>query len=114
MTVPDGYFDDFARRMMERIPAETPVVTEVKRTTWQKIRPYAYMAAMFAGVYLMMNMFTLAPGPKVATDSLQAPMLADLVNSGTAAGYIDDYVTVSNIDLYDDLYEAGYDFPESF
>lgn len=112
MTVPEGYFDDFARRMMERIPETVPVPEKVKLTTWQKIRPYVYMAAMFAGVYLLMNIFTLTAGigPNNPDDS--APLFADLVNTNTT-GYVDDYLSISDIDLYDDLYEAGYEIPES-
>jgi len=117
MTVPEGYFDDFARRMMARIPDEVPAATEPKRTTWQIIRPYVYMAAMFAGVYLLMNIFTLTAGLRGQQAETQAPVLAELVNTGTAS-YVDDYLSMSDLgssddELYDELYEAGYEFPES-
>lgn len=114
MTVPEGYFEDFARRMMDRIPAETPQRAEVERTVWQKIRPYVYMAAMFTGIYLMLNIFSLTTGLRdsVAPQSTPGGLLAEVVNSGTL-GYIDDYLSVSDLDLYNDLYEAGYEIPES-
>ncbi|MDE6366461.1 MAG: hypothetical protein K2L33_02645, partial [Muribaculaceae bacterium] len=73
---------------------------------------YVYMAAMFAGVYLLMNIFTLTAGLGPNTPDTSAPLFADLVNTNTA-GYVDDYLSISDIDLYDDLYEAGYEIPES-
>lgn len=117
MTVPEGYFDDFARKMMARIPDNVPVATEPKRTTWQIIRPYVYMAAMFAGVYLLMNIFNLTAGLRGSQTATQAPVLAELVNTGTVT-YVDDYLSMSDLgtsdELYDELYEAGYELPESF
>ncbi len=29
------------------------------KTVWERIRPYVYMAAMFAGIWCMLKMFTL-------------------------------------------------------
>lgn len=48
MTVPDGYFADFASRMEAAIPANRPKIAEAPRSFWQQVRPYAYLAAMFA------------------------------------------------------------------
>lgn len=112
-TVPEGYFDDFARRMMEQIPATPQVSTEPRRTLWQKIRPYAYMAAMFAGVYLLMNIFTLTTGIRDSVQSVDTSnLLAELVNTNTAS-YVDEYVSMSDPFLYDDLYEAGFEIPDN-
>ncbi|MDE6817673.1 MAG: hypothetical protein K2J09_00695 [Muribaculaceae bacterium] len=107
MTVPEGYFDDFQRRMMANLPeiAPAPVAT---RSKWQITRPYVYMAAMFAGIYLMMNIFSLTSG----FSSQSLPEFADVVNDQTLA-YVDDYISMNDIDLYDDLYEAGVSLPES-
>lgn len=113
-TVPAGYFDDFNRRMMAQIPQEVPVVAaEKKRTTWQIIRPYAYMAAMFAGVYLMMNIFSLTTGIRDAVAPTESSALfADLMSTGTTS-YVDDYATFDDPYIYEDLYEAGYEIPEN-
>lgn len=63
MTVPEGYFADFQQRMEAMLPtndeAEKPVVLEAPRSFWQRVRPYVYMAAMFAGVWCMVKMFSL-------------------------------------------------------
>ncbi len=112
-TVPEGYFDDFARRIMAQIPEEVCAKEEAKRTVWQKIRPYVYMAAMFAGVYLMMNIFTLTTGIRGATESNDtSALLAELTTPGSAA-YVEEYVNMSVSYFYDDLYEAGFEISEN-
>lgn len=109
MTVPEGYFDDFRRRMMEVLPETAPApAAPARRSKWQIIRPYVYMAAMFTGIYLMMNIFSLTSGFKAVSQ----PEFADVVNDQTLA-YVDDYISLNDIDLYDDLYEAGISLPES-
>lgn len=66
MTVPDGFFEDFAKRMEASLPyrreaEEKPAVPHL--TAWNRMRPYVYMAAMFAGIWCMLKMFSLmAPG----------------------------------------------------
>lgn len=109
MTVPEGYFDDFQRRMMANLPEVAPAAqTPARRSKWQIIRPYVYMAAMFSGIYLMMNIFSLTSG----FNSAAQPEFADVVNDQTLA-YVNDYISLNDIDLYDDLYEAGISLPES-
>lgn len=62
MTVPEGFFEDFARHMEEILPANpdaegTRVIPA--RTLWDRVRPFVYLAAMFAGIWCMLKMFTL-------------------------------------------------------
>ncbi|MDE7411496.1 MAG: hypothetical protein K2M94_05590 [Paramuribaculum sp.] len=62
LTVPPGYFDSFNKQMIESLPvqpweSERPIV--LPRSFWQRVRPYVYMAAMFAGIWCMMKMFDL-------------------------------------------------------
>ena len=54
--VPEGYFEQFAARMTEQLPERDLPKPEVV-TTWHKLRPYLYMAAMFAGIWLMLQVF---------------------------------------------------------
>jgi hypothetical protein len=58
--VPDNYFEQFNARMAKELP-EREIPAAVVPTRWQRLRPYVYMAAMFAGVWLMMKMFTGLP-----------------------------------------------------
>lgn len=65
MTVPEGYFEDFCRRMEQQLPvneaAETPAEARVlpAPTVWSRVRPFVYMAAMFAGIWCMVKMFSM-------------------------------------------------------
>lgn len=54
--VPEGYFEQFTARMTEQLPERDLPKPEVV-TTWHKLRPYLYMAAMFAGIWLMLQVF---------------------------------------------------------
>ena len=116
MTVPEGYFESFADKMMAQIPQEEPMVVELpRRTFWQTVRPYVYMAAMFAGIWLMMNMFTLfSPVNNVPTSSSSQMLLADVTSSQSESYFTDYMSSMSEYDLYDDLYDAGFDIPDTF
>lgn len=69
MTVPEGYFDDFQRRMEAMLPtnaaAESTVAVRAPRSFWERVRPFAYMAAMFAGIWCMIKMFAMLSGGAV-------------------------------------------------
>ena len=56
--VPENYFDDFNKRMAEMLPDVEITPVDVKPTLWQRVRPLVYMAAMFAGVWCMMQVFS--------------------------------------------------------
>ncbi len=54
--VPEGYFDSFASEMMSRLPEKENLSTVNKEpTTWEKVRPWLYMAAMFIGAALIIR-----------------------------------------------------------
>ena len=57
---PEGYFENFTNGIMSQLP---DVVREdpVNVNLWQKIRPWVYMAAMFAGIVLMIRLFVGSP-----------------------------------------------------
>ena len=56
--VPENYFADFNQRMTEMLPDIEITPVDVKPTMWQRIKPLVYMAAMFAGVWCMMSVFS--------------------------------------------------------
>ena len=56
--VPENYFEDFNKRMVEMLPDVEITPVDVKPTMWQRIKPLVYMAAMFAGVWCMMQVFS--------------------------------------------------------
>lgn len=111
MTVPEGYFDTFAAHMASELPyraeLEDAAVLRPARSTWQRVRPYVYMAAMFAGVWCMLKMFTLM------SDSEQLPLESNPVVAEAFENetFVNDYVIsdVNQWDLYDQLMEEGVD-----
>jgi len=56
--VPENYFDDFNKRMSAMLPDVEITPVDVKPTMWQRVKPLAYLAAMFAGVWCMMSVFS--------------------------------------------------------
>lgn len=110
MTVPEGYFDSFVAGMSESLPQAAPTPQELpKRTFWNKVRPYAYMAAMFAGIWCMMKMFGLlsGAGPDL-TDINNYPGVLTALNDVT---YVDEYIipAADQYELMEDLYMQSSD-----
>ena len=118
MTVPEGYFADFTSRMEGMLPlnleAEAPqkAYASQKRTLWTRVRPYVYMAAMFAGVFCMTKMFGIMG--QVDTLDMRIDrnpvMLAALSNQE----FVDDYLgnDINDSELLDEMWSAGFDASE--
>jgi len=113
MTVPDGYFADFAARMTASLPKqewEEAQTTVLHRSVWQRVRPYIYLAAMFMGVWCMMKMFDLM---RVDSSGLSIEgnpvMTAALSNDHFINEYFINEGDISDHQLMEDLYETGFD-----
>lgn len=113
LTVPDGYFADFASRMMRDLPdraeIERPATVVAPRSFWQRVRPYVYMAAMFAGVWCMLKMFMLMSG---AGQELSIDKMPSLATAMQNEQFVEDYIIddVSGFDLYDQMVADSIDF----
>lgn len=55
--VPEGYFESFKSKLMESLPDYPDKPIEKQLSRWQRIKPYVYLAAMFAGIWCMMQIF---------------------------------------------------------
>ena len=55
--VPEGYFESFKSGVMNALPDYPEKPVEKRLTTWQRMKPYVYLAAMFAGIWCMMQIF---------------------------------------------------------
>lgn len=113
ITVPEGYFADFAAKMAERLPEraelEFPEKIITLKTPWQRVRPYVYLAAMFAGIWCMLKMFTLMSGEATDTQRIDNnPVLAEAIKSES---FVQEYVGdgISQWDIYDDMMLEGID-----
>lgn len=114
LTVPSGYFEDFAAKMAEALPARKELehpeaVILPAPTLWTRVRPYVYLAAMFAGVWCMLKMFVIMSGtsdPSAAID--RNPILAEAIGSDN---FINDFIIddINQWDLIDEMMEDGVD-----
>ncbi len=93
--VPEGYFEQFAARMTEQLPEREIPMPEVV-STWKRISPYLYMAAMFAGVWLMVQMFVSPSAQQHQEEQAVAAVEADFEEYLLYS--VDDYV------LFETLY----------
>ena len=58
--VPENYFADFSKNLTESLPeVKITKTSAAKPTMWMRLRPYVYMAAMFAGIWCMFHVFNL-------------------------------------------------------
>ncbi len=67
-TVPDNYFDSVRSKIMENLPEYQEKKPE-KLSMWNKVQPYIYMAAMFAGIWCMMKMFHMMSTSDLSLDN---------------------------------------------
>lgn len=113
MTVPDGYFEDFAARMTASLPErewEKPEPKVLPRSVWQRVRPYVYLAAMFMGVWCMMKMFDLMRTDSSGLSIENNPVMTAAIGNDH---FINDYFInegeINDYQLMEDLYETGFD-----
>ena len=110
MTVPDDYFANFARQMMQQLPEKEFESTDKKilpRTWWQRCRPYVYLAAMFAGIWCMMKTFDLMSGDTIIPVEKNSQLMSAINNDA----FFNDYCTPTfdESDVIDELYDEGFD-----
>ncbi len=55
--VPENFFAEFNQKMSDSLPQVEITRVDERPTLWTRLRPYAYMAAMFAGIWCMMKVF---------------------------------------------------------
>lgn len=92
--VPEGYFEEFTSNLMSRLPEKAKSDVFRVPTLWEKIRPWVYMAAMFAGAALIIRvasarMDMLSAGQPVAVDDTEAEM--EYIDVVIENSMLDDY-----------------------
>lgn len=73
--VPEGYFEGFTSDLMSRLPEKEKTNVHREPTTWEKVRPWLYMAAMFIGAALIIRV--ASPGETVSNGQQQQQIAAD-------------------------------------
>ena len=106
--VQENYFADFNKKLMESLP-EPNITPQLKPSLWLRVRPYVYMAAMFAGIWCTMRIFNDLSGAGSAKMQVQA-----IVNGLDDEKNIDDLLIYGGVDKYDILtYEDSVDAEQS-
>lgn len=108
MSAPDGYFEDFNARMAAMLPerpeVESTAADEGLRDTslWFKVRPYVYMAAMFAGIWCMLQIFTsVTDSGKLRPISENAVLAKALASDDFVMDYV--YDDINSWDIVDEM-----------
>lgn len=117
MTVPEGYFDEFAARMEANLPTmewESARPEVMPRSFWQKVRPYVYMAAMFLGVWCMMSLFNFISSSSGLGVENSAVFAKAIQNDHFVSDYLLSDGEVDQYDIMEDLYYSGYTPSELF
>lgn len=108
-TVPENYFENFAVQMAGKLPyreeldkPESTVATP-SDSRWMRIRPYVYMAAMFAGAWCLLKMFSLMTADPYDTDINNYPVLSNALEDEQ---FVNDYIIddLYASEIYDVLY----------
>ncbi len=91
--VPENYFENFIANMEQNLP-EKHFESENERSLWSKVRPYVYMAAMFAGILCTMKIFSALNGNDNPSYN---PVIAKAFENKT---FVDDFVYTNDFDDY--------------
>lgn len=59
--VPDRYFEDFSKDLMNNLPEKETSYAAEETTLWQRVKPWLYMTAMFCGIMLSVKIFVGSP-----------------------------------------------------
>ncbi len=114
--VPDGYFEDLNARIMDSLPAYPEAPRAVPLSFWQKIKPYMYLAAMFAGIWVMMKVFyTVSTDSRYSLDNPPEAIVLALEGNSHEMEYL--YPVISDVQLEEEVsdgYENIEDFKEDF
>ncbi len=108
MTVPEGFFGEFVGRMSSSLPvrpeAETPVRIIPPKTMWERLRPYVYLAAMFAGIWCMLKMFTLMNPANVDLSIDKNHILTEALGDDN---FVYDYIIddINDRELFEEMYD---------
>jgi hypothetical protein len=94
--VPENYFADFNQRMAEMLPDVEITPVDVKPTMWQRVKPLVYMAAMFAGVWCMLSVFSHFTD---TGNGLRINQVAEKLQDDK--GNLDDFIMSGSVSDYD-------------
>lgn len=108
--LPDGSLEALYGKILTELP-EQKKISAPKVSTWHRVRPYLYMAAMFAGIWCMMKVFHNVSSPDISLDN-PPEFVAEAVMNLPANEY-STYSDFNDFDLEQEMSEQYSDI-ESF
>ena len=112
MTTPENYFANFAESMMQNLPEKKEEAFITKPvTTWQRIRPFVYLVAMFAGIWCMVKMVTLITSNSITNGHSTEQIVAEAVADDS---FFEEYCyeDFNEYSLLETMYEEGIEAEE--
>lgn len=116
-SVPPGYFESLNAKIMADLPAYPEIQRKVEMTRWQRLKPYVYLAAMFAGIWLMMNMFNHLSGGFGSVSLDNPPEQIAYAMADYSADSYNHFVSQTSFELESeitDAYSSMSDFEQDF
>jgi len=106
--VPDGYFESFFDEMPSKLPPYKAIETPQSLSMWERLKPYVYFAAMFGGIWLMMNLFNhVSQSSRLNLDNPPESVAIAMASVDPIEfGYADE--SMSDFELMDEV-AASYD-----
>ena len=95
--VPDGYFENLTSEMMNKLPEKEKVVfKEEPVSTWTRLKPLLYMAAMFVGAALIIRVASSdrksVADIDVAVTEIETEVISDeMIDMVLDRAMLDDY-----------------------
>lgn len=99
-SVPEGYFEHFTQQLMEKLP-QKEISSDIPHynhtTTWQRIKPWFYMAAMFCGIIAGARYII---GPTVHQAHITSRTASEYSERSYDEEYLEDALMNSHMDDY--------------
>ena len=95
--VPDGYFENLTSEVMNKLPEKEKVVfKEESVSTWTRLKPLLYMAAMFVGAALIIRVASSdrksVADIDVAATEIETEVVSDeMIDMALDRAMLDDY-----------------------
>lgn len=99
--VPQGYFENLTEKVMEVLPEkQSVVVSEEEVTIWTRVKPFLYLAAMFVGAALIIQLFT----DEVVITEEEDELYNEYIDISYSQAMLDDYSMCMYFEETDEVY----------
>ena len=94
--VPEGYFENLTSEVMDKLPEKEKVVFKDESvSTWTRLKPLVYMAAMFVGAALIIRVASSDHKPvnnEVVAPEPETEVVSDqMIDFAVEGAMLDDY-----------------------